>query len=147
MDPTAGLRQSRLDELIAGFRGQGCRLTWQRLAVLCIPGTSAEHPSAQHTHHQVKLTLPTIGLGTLYPTIGLLQQMGEVMLWALPYGGSRCDGRYPQPQPHLFCDKCGPIVDVGIPSVGDLTFALDRQRGHRIVSHRLDFSSVPFLLR
>jgi Fur family peroxide stress response transcriptional regulator len=142
MDPTAGMPQSRLDELIARFREQGRRLTPQRLAVLRILGTSREHPSVQQIHDQVRLTFPTTSLATIYATIGLLEQMGEVMPLALPDGANRYDGRSPQPHPHLFCDKCGRIVDVEIPSIDGLPFAVARKTGYRIVNYHLAFFGV-----
>ncbi len=139
MDPTAGMPQSRLDELIASFREQGRRLTRQRLAVLGIPGTSTEHPSVQQIHEQMKLTFPIVSVATIYATIGLLEQTGEVMLWALANGGNRYDGRNPEPHPHLFCENCGPMVDLEIPSIDELPFDVAHKTGCRIVNHHLAF--------
>ena len=64
--------------MIRVLKDKGCRLTPQRLALLRILSKSAGHPSAEQIFEQIRADYPTTSLATIYKTLSLLKDMGEV---------------------------------------------------------------------
>ena len=133
---------ARLEELVRKLRAQGHRLTPQRMAVLRILSESDGHPSVQQIYDQVKADFPMTGLGTIYKTVTLLKDMGEVLELGFSDDRNRYDGNKPRPHPHLVCIKCKRIIDPEIPTLGTLPREVSQRTGYRIVSHRLDFYGI-----
>ena len=101
----------RLQHIIKVLREAGRRITPQRLAVLRILAESKKHPSVEAIHHEIKKEFPTTSLATVYKTITLLKEVGEVLELGFADGGCRYDGNRPYPHPHVICTGCGAIVD------------------------------------
>ena len=133
---------ARLEELVRKLRAQGHRLTPQRMAVLRILSESDGHPSVQQIYDQVKADFPMTGLGTIYKTVTLLKDMGEVLELGFSDDRNRYDGNKPRPHPHLVCIHCKRIIDPEIPTLGALPREVSQRTGYRIVSHRLDFYGI-----
>jgi Fur family peroxide stress response transcriptional regulator len=136
-DPVA-----RRDEIVARLRNGGHRLTPQRMAVLTILTQGYEHPSAEQIYERVRVDLPITSLATVYKTVSLLKEMGEVL--ELGFGDNRSyyDGRNPSPHPHLICVRCRKIVDSGTGVLDKLAEKLGPETGYQILSHRLDFFGI-----
>ena len=133
---------ARLEELTRRLREQGFRLTPQRMAVLKILAASQGHPSVEQIYNQVKSDFPMTSLGTIYKTVGLLKEMGEVLELGFSDDGNRYDGNKPYPHPHLVCIKCKSILDPEIPTLSILPQEVGEKTGYQIVSHRLDFYGI-----
>ena len=71
--------KDRLDKMIHRLKEQGVRLTPQRLAVLKILAKSGGHPSLETIYERVKPDFPTTSLATIYKTVNLLKNLGEVV--------------------------------------------------------------------
>lgn len=123
-------------------RGLGYRMTPQRLAVLRVLANSREHPSVEDIYDEVKADFPMTSLATIYKTVTLLKEIGEVMELHVGGGRNRYDGRRPDPHPHLICLHCGEILDPDIATVDSLPEELVRETGYQIVGQRLDFFGV-----
>ena len=134
--------ETRLEELIEKLRERNYRITPQRMAVLKILAISDGHPSVEQVHEQMKVDFPTTSLATVYKTVTLLKEMGEVLELGFGDGGNRYDGNKPYPHPHLICTQCGAIEDLEVGAVYDIPQRVARDTGYRIVSHRLDFFGV-----
>lgn len=134
--------QTRLDEVIAKFREQGYRLTPQRMAVLKVLASSERHPSVEQIYEHVKADFPMTSLATIYKTVTLLKEMGEVLELGFSSDSNHYDGRRPYPHPHLICVKCRTIMDLEIATLSELPQEMARRTGYRIVNHRLDFLGV-----
>lgn len=134
--------QARLDEMIARLRERGHRLTPQRMAVLKVLAASEEHLSAEKIYERVKVDFPTTSLATIYKTVTLLKEMGEVLELGFSDDTNRYDGNKPYSHPHLICIKCRNIIDSDVASLSELSQELARSTGYRIVSHRLDFFGI-----
>ncbi len=132
----------RLDELIARLKEQGFRLTPQRKAVLKVLANSVHHPSVEQIYRQVKKDFPMTSLATVYKTVTLLKELGEVLELGFADGSNRYDGRKPNPHPHLICVQCHRILDPDVVGWKDLPQALSDSTGFRIFSHRLDFYGI-----
>lgn len=130
----------RIDKLVAKLKTAGYRITPQRLAILSIVSESDQHPSVEQIYRQVQKDFPTTSLATVYNTLERLKEMEEVLV--LPSsGGSRYDGRNPEPHPHLICTACGRIEDLEI-DLGATAELVAAERGYAHVRPRLEFSGV-----
>jgi len=133
---------TRLQQLMARLKEGGHRLTPQRVAVLRILAISDRHPSVEQVYRQIEADFPTTSIATVYKTVALLKEMGEVLELGFADGSNRYDGNKPYPHPHLICTRCGEIQDL---DADDLTEAAERmasESGYRILSHRLDFYGI-----
>jgi Fur family peroxide stress response transcriptional regulator len=133
---------ARVQEMVVCLRERGYRLTPQRMAILKILAASAQHPSVEQIYIQVQADFPMTSLATVYKTISLLKDVGQVL--ELGYSGrrNRYDGRQPAPHPHLVCVSCEKIVDSDIGVPGALVWQVAETSGYQIVGHRLDFLGI-----
>jgi Fur family peroxide stress response transcriptional regulator len=131
----------RLQELIRKMKERGHRLTPQRMAVLRILSESDGDPSAQQIYEQVKPDFPMTSLGTVYKTVTLPKEMGEVLVLDFGDDSNPYDGHRPYPHPHLVCLECKYIIDPDIPTLMTLPDEVGKSMGYQIVSHRLDFAA------
>lgn len=133
---------SRLDQMVSRLRECGHRVTPQRLAVLRILAQSEGHPSVEEIFRIVARDFPTTSLATVYKTVTLLKELGEVLELEFSQDHNRYDGKMPYPHPHVLCVKCRRIVDPDLSGLGDMTTEVSKQTGFRILNHRLDFYGV-----
>jgi Fur family peroxide stress response transcriptional regulator len=134
--------QARLDEMITSLKEQGHRLTPQRMAVLKILAVSEGHPSVEQIYERVKVDFPMTSLATIYKTVTLLKEMGEVLELGFSDDSNRYDGHKPYPHPHLICTQCKNIVDPEVATLSGLRQEVADVSGYQIVSHRLDFFGI-----
>ena len=134
--------QDRLETMVKKLKGLDFRITPQRLAVLKILAESKGHPSVEDIFKQVKPDFPTTSLATIYKTVNLLKEIGEVVELDFSEESNRYDGNRPYPHPHLICTKCKTIMDPDMATVEDLSKELARKTGYEILNHRLDFFGI-----
>ncbi len=121
------------------LKDKGCRLTPQRLAMLKILAKSEGHPSIEQIYEQIKINFPTTSLATIYKTMRLLKDMGEVLELTLTSVGTRYDGNRPYPHPHIICTRCGRILDPEFEGLAAVSAEMARQTGYQITHHQLNF--------
>ncbi|MFM7224523.1 MAG: Fur family transcriptional regulator [Actinomycetota bacterium] len=102
------------DELTAIFRGQGLRVTPQRQAIFRLLEGNESHPTVDALFEQVRTTMPTISLKTVYQTVHDLEALGEVRLLDLGTGSVRVDPNVEDDHQHLVCSGCGAVRDLGL---------------------------------
>jgi len=134
--------EDRLETMIQKLKDLDFRITPQRLAVLKILAESRGHPSVEDIFKQVKPNFPTTSLATIYKTVNLLTEVGEVVELDFSHESNRYDGNKPYPHPHLICTKCKSIMDPDTATVEDLSKELARKTGYKILNHRLDFFGI-----
>lgn len=134
--------QDRLDDILSKLRQRHCRITPQRVAILKVFLGSNEHPSVEQVYTQVRANFPTTSLATVYKTVHLLKEIGEILEISGADGSNRYDGNKPYPHPHLICNKCKTIMDPHVHLLEQLTAELAKTTGYRIVSHQLDFFGI-----
>lgn len=125
--------------MLAKLKSRNFRITPQRYAVLRILAASEEHPSVAEIYEAVRAEFPTTSLATVYKTVGLLKEIGEVLELGFHDGNNRYDGNRPFPHPHVICTQCRKIMDPELVSLDSLSEEMSRMTGYRIISHRLDF--------
>lgn len=134
--------KDRLDIMIQKLREKEYRITPQRLAILRILAESAEHPDVEKIYAQVKKNFPTTSIATVYKTISVLKDVGEILEISFGDGSNHYDGNRPFPHPHLICTRCRKIIDPDLESLTYVTDELSKDTGFQITSHRLDFFGI-----
>ncbi|HBZ55303.1 MAG TPA: transcriptional repressor [Syntrophobacteraceae bacterium] len=131
--------RQRLDQMLTKLREKSLRITPQRLAVLEVLAGNAEHPTVAQVYQAVKAEFPTTSLATVYKTIILLKELGEVLELGFPEWSNRYDGCKPYPHPHMICVQCKRIMDPQLASLEELSEEMSQKTGYKILNHRLDF--------
>ena len=134
--------QARLNELVEKLKGRSYRLTPQRLAILKILAASEGHPSAESIFNQIQTEFPTTSLATVYKTIAMLKEMGEVLELDFGNHSNRYDGNKPYPHAHLICLECRAVMDADAEILDTLPQQVAARAGYRLVSHRFDIYGV-----
>ena len=112
--------QIRFEQLIAKLKERQYRITPQRVEL-------------------IRLIAASVGLATVYKTLDLLKEVGEVLEIGLR-DDSHYDGNKPYPHPHLICMKCQKIMDGELDAaVGKIVQEVENNFGFRVVKHQLDF--------
>lgn len=130
---------TRLDAIVRRLRQSGHRISPQRLAILRVLAESSDHPTAEDVHKRLASQFPDMSLATVYKTIAVLKQCGEILELQFSGRDNRYDAKAPAPHPHCICLACGAIADPPAPGLAALTQALAAASGYDITSHRLDF--------
>lgn len=124
--------------------GGGLRPTRQRRAVIEALTSVADFRSAQELHELLTERGETVGLATVYRTLQLLADHGEVDALRREDGEAvyrRCS---PTHHHHLVCRRCGTTVEVEGPAVERWTRGIADEHGFREVSHTLEiFGTCP----
>ena len=134
--------QDRLDEILDKLRQSEFRVTPQRIAILKAFLYSDEHPSVERVYEQVRINFPTTSLATVYKTVTLLKELGEILEISVAGSGNRYDGNKPYPHPHLICTQCKSIIDPEVNQLDHLTAEVAETTGYKIVSHQVEFFGV-----
>jgi len=138
-DTERSRRSRRLDDLLAGLKAKGLRMTPQRLAILRALVMHPGHPTAEELHKGLLDRFPTMSLATVYKTITLLKRHGEIMELEFSGRDNRFDAFNARPHPHLICTQCGRVMDPDMPGLADMIARLTTNTGYNVTSHRLDF--------
>jgi Fur family transcriptional regulator, peroxide stress response regulator len=136
------INMSRLDQMVDVLKENGFRLTPQRIAIVEILANSYEHPGVEQIHREVTKKFSTTSLATVYKTVSLLKELGEVMEIGFGDQINRYDGKNPHPHPHIMCVKCKSIIDPDLSALDALSRELSEETGFKIFSHRLDFFGI-----
>ncbi len=124
--------QVRFTELITLLKERDFRLTPQRLELVRLIAASEGHPGAAQLYARVKARFPTMSQATVYKTLALLKEMGQVLEIDL-HGDSHYDGNRPQPHPHLVCTGCGQIMDGEVSLDAQALKKLEETSGYTIL--------------
>lgn len=132
----------RVEQMVDRLKHGDHRITPQRLAIFKVLANSAGHPSAETIYSDLVELYPTMSLATVYKTLALLKQEGEVLELQFSDLGNRYDGNKPYPHPHVICTGCGEIVDPSLLDLDEITTKMMAETGFKIVAHRLDFYGI-----
>jgi Fur family ferric uptake transcriptional regulator len=120
------------------------RTTRQRLAVLQALESFDDFRSAQEIHGLLGDRGAGVGLATVYRTLQLLADHGEVDVLRTEEGEAsyrRCSDTHHH---HLVCRSCGATVEVEGPAVERWTSAVATEHGFSDISHNLEiFGTCP----
>ncbi len=119
------------------------RTTQQRRVILEVLSAHRDHPTAEELYHEIRETLPSISLGTVYRNLDLLSRNGDVTRIVGSSGPSRFDP-VNDGHPHIRCPECNRVFDLpGKCSIDDLldTSCL-KQHGVNIQGVLLEFTAL-----
>jgi Fur family peroxide stress response transcriptional regulator len=128
----------RFNELIGALKERDFRLTPQRVELVRLIAASEDHPSAAQLYTKITTRFPTMSQATVYKTLALLKEIGQVLEINLR-DDSHYDGNRPGPHPHLICTKCNKIVDgeldIDLPAIRKL----EKKTGYKIDHPEITF--------
>ena len=136
-----------LPQLMTRCRGRGVKLTPQRLAIFEYLARHPGHPSAEEVYRDVLARYPTLSFATVYNTLELLAEMGEVRKVIVDELRRRYDVNT-EPHQHAVCRQCRRIVDVREDEIGGelLRQALEHvdlsARGFIVESASVEFAGL-----
>jgi len=120
------------------------RPTRQRRAVAAALDTFDDFRSAQEIHDRITADGGSVGLATVYRTLGTLADAGEVDMLRTEDGEAiwrRCSETHHH---HLVCRGCGATIEVEGPTVEAWTRSIADQHGFADISHTLEiFGTCP----
>ncbi len=82
----------------------------QREAILEVLRKTDTHPTANWIYEKVREKIPNISLGTVYRNLSGLTADGEILKVEVGDGFEHFDGDI-SPHLHLYCKRCGKIMD------------------------------------
>ncbi|HUT69858.1 MAG TPA: Fur family transcriptional regulator [Desulfatiglandales bacterium] len=99
--------------MLERLRQKEVTLTPQRMAIVEYLSNSADHPTADEIHRVIQRKYPTMSLATVYSTLELLKELGEIQELSIRKRGKACFDPNPDLHHHLLCRKCGRILSIG----------------------------------
>jgi Fur family peroxide stress response transcriptional regulator len=87
-------------------------LTPQRMAIAEFLSKSKDHPTADQIHKVIQAKYPTMSVATVYSTLELLKELGEIQELSIRKRGKACFDPNPDIHHHLLCRKCGKILGI-----------------------------------
>ncbi len=130
--------QSRYNAMLNALRRANYRITPQRMAVCHFLAETRTHPTPSEIYHAVKAQFPTISRATVYNTVAVLKELGEII--ELPAGGS-AGVRYETditPHVNLTCLRCGRIFDVPLERLDDILHEIDERTQFKVNSVHIE---------
>jgi Fur family peroxide stress response transcriptional regulator len=104
------IRKKEVEQRVQHFetvcRGQGVKLTHQRIEIFREVAQSGDHPDADQVFQRVRSRMPTVSLDTVYRTLWLLNDLGLVATLGSSRERSRFDANL-KSHHHFVCGQCG----------------------------------------
>ena len=101
-----------MKHIIERIKKKGVTLTPQRMAVAEFLSQSKDHPTADDIHRSIKKRYPTMSAATVYSTLKLLKELGEIQELSIRKRDKACFDPNPNLHHHLLCRTCGRIVNI-----------------------------------
>ena len=131
--------EDRYEDIVATMQEAGYRLTPQRLALVHLLAESDQHPTAAQLYAELQQQFPTTSLATVYKTLHVLCELGEVQEMHLGQDEHRYDGSDRTTHPHLICIQCHEVVDAPARLSASLVDEVAVASGYRILTHNVEF--------
>jgi len=97
--------------LAGALRARGGRVTPQRLAIAKVVRETGGHVTAEAVYGQVSRRMPGVSLPTVYATLELLEELGQVRRVPGATGAVMFDART-DAHDHFVCRRCGAVADL-----------------------------------
>ena len=98
--------EQRMRNFEAVCRGEGIKLTHQRMEIFREIAQTEDHPDAEQIFLRVRDRMPTVSLDTVYRTLWLLNDLGLVVTLGSSRERTRFDANLSSHH-HFVCGKCG----------------------------------------
>lgn len=118
--------------------GSRLRPTRSRRALLqVLKRERARQLTAQQLHQRARAIQPSIGLATVYRTLGALAEEGVVDVVSQDHGEAAYRLCSPGHHHHLICSGCGVVVEIDECDLGALERRLTRRYRFKISEHAI----------
>jgi Fur family peroxide stress response transcriptional regulator len=117
-------------------------MTPQRMAVLKVLIGNEEHLNVDQVYERVRPDFPMISIATIYKTISMLKEMGEVIELDLNSDKKHYDGHGPTPHPHLICTQCNDIIDIEESNLNSLSQDVAQNTGYEIKNIQVNLYGI-----
>lgn len=87
------------------------RYSRQREAVYGVLRATTAHPDVSYIYKEVRKTMPSISLGTVYRNLDELCKAGRAKRIGVEGSAERFDARV-EPHAHFVCTHCGEVCDI-----------------------------------
>ncbi len=135
--------QHRVKEMRASMSELGVAITPRRAKVLETLASTDCHPTVNEIHSEVRRIYPSTSLATIYNTIELLKEAGQVLELEFSGSANRYDGLRPDSHPHLVCLNCRSVEDMDAQGRDDIPLdKVSGATGYRLVRQRTDYYGV-----
>jgi Fe2+ or Zn2+ uptake regulation protein len=119
------------------------RSTPQRRAVLDVVREAGDHPTAAEVLQRVCAVLPGVGAATIYRTLALLVESGQIAELRLGHSAAIRYDRNINHHDHLICSTCGKVNDDRLTLDHDAVFGpLEARNGFRVTGYDLRVHGV-----
>lgn len=125
-------------EYEARLREAGVRMTRPRKAILRILSETTDHPDAMEIYQRAVALDASISLSTVYRTMKLLEDKGEIQRHAFAGGPSRFEQAAGEHHDHLIDLDTGDVIEFHSDRIEELQEEIARRLGYDIVHHRLE---------
>lgn len=132
----------RLLEMKSALRERGVSVTPRRAKLLEVLLDSEAHPTVGEIHEGVRRYFPSTSLATIYNTIELLKDTGQVLELEFSGASNRYDGRRPLSHAHVVCLRCEKIEDLDSVEVDEPFDDVSKATGYQILRRRVDYYGV-----
>ena len=142
MDKFMPLEQNRIEKIVQRLKELGYRITPQRIAIVEIITRDDNHPTVDQVYMKVKNDFPMTSRATVYKTVGLLKDMGEIMELNISNGSSHYDGFNPSMHPHLVCNNCNEIIDLEDDIFQQFPLEAVQRYGYKLQGHNVTIYGI-----
>ena len=125
-------------EYEARLREAGVRMTRPRKAILKILSETTDHPDAMEIYQRAVALDASISLSTVYRTMKLLEDKGEIQRHAFAGGPSRFEQAAGSHHDHLIDIETGDVIEFHSDQIEVLQEESARALGYDIGHHRLE---------
>ncbi|ARN56900.1 Fur family transcriptional regulator [Sedimentisphaera salicampi] len=130
--------EEKIEQFIDLCRGNGLRVTPQRVAVYRVLAETNSHPSAEMVHREVKKEHPGISLDTVNRTLLTFNQIGAAFIVEGSGDVRRFDGDLEKHQ-HIKCVRCKRIFDFHHKPFDEIETPEDMPEGFKILKKSVYF--------
>jgi len=121
----------QLEQIVTSLRGEGFRITPQRIAIVDYLLKTEDHPSAELIHKVIRKRYPMVSLSTIYKTLDLLKEK-KLVNEIEGVGETRFDAHTDE-HINLVCMNCGKIDDIDEDSLREIQTKAARKSKYLIV--------------
>lgn len=122
----------------ADLRAEGVRVTRQRLAILHVLRSAADHPRAEEILARAKEQDPTVSQATVYRTLAMLEKAGTVLKNEFDGAGARYEMADGAHHDHLIDLDTGEVIEFQSSKIEKLQAEIAAELGYDIEWHRLE---------
>lgn len=114
----------------------------KRQAILDALQNTVEHPNAEMLYRQLKDSIPSLSLATVYRNLNMLADDGMIVSVGEVNGQERFDGRTDE-HAHFVCRKCFRVFDIALPeALADSCAASAGEQGFAVESRTVRLNGL-----